>query len=140
MAWFPSLIDLTRPLTNEAVIALAGKFAEPGSPYSGIELSYLRNWDSENGMVCKWTLNDHLGTHLDAPIHVVPGAPTVDQVDINRLVGEAVVIDCAFANGRGRVMTSNRPSPRSRQAISCSFTLPSGRRREWRITLGNRPT
>jgi arylformamidase len=101
MAWSPRLIDLTRPLTNESVIALAGKFAEPGSPYSGIELSYLRNWDTENGMVCQWKLNDHLGTHLDAPIHIVRGAPAVDQVDISRLVGEAVVIDCAFANGRG---------------------------------------
>jgi arylformamidase len=101
MGWSPKLIDLTRPLTNEAVVALAGKFAEPGSPYSGLELSYLRNWDTENGMVCKWTLNDHLGTHLDAPIHIVPGTPSVDQIDITRVVGEAVVVDCAFANGRG---------------------------------------
>lgn len=101
MTWSPELIDLTRPMTNESIIELAGKFAEPGSPYAGIEFSYLRNWDTENGMVCKWTLNDHLGTHLDAPIHIVPGTASVDQVDINRLVGEAVVIDCSFANGRG---------------------------------------
>jgi hypothetical protein len=53
MGWSPSLIDLTRPMTNESIIDLAGKFAEPGSPYSGIELSYLRNWDTENGMVCR---------------------------------------------------------------------------------------
>src|ERR1700739_1520032 len=101
MGWSPSLIDLTRPMTNESIIDLAGKFAEPGSPYSGIELSYLRNWDTENGMVCRWTLNDHLGTHLDAPIHMVPGTASVDQVDLQRLVGEAVVIDCSFATGRG---------------------------------------
>jgi arylformamidase len=101
MAWSPTLIDLTRPMTNESIIELAGKFAEPGSPYSGIELSYLRNWDTENGMVCRWTLNDHLGTHLDAPIHIVPGTPSVDQVDLHRLIGEAVVLDCSAANGRG---------------------------------------
>jgi hypothetical protein len=28
------------------------------------------------------------------------GAPSVYQVDIDRLIGEAVVIDCGFANGR----------------------------------------
>ena len=32
---------------------------------------------------------------------MVENAPSVDQVDINRLMGEAVVIDCSFANGRG---------------------------------------
>jgi arylformamidase len=101
MGWSPNLIDLTRPMTNESIIELAGKFAEPGSPYSGIEFSYLRNWDTENGMVCKWTLNDHLGTHLDAPIHIVPGTPSVDQVDLKRLMGEAIVLDCSAANGRG---------------------------------------
>src|SRR5262249_17806751 len=49
----------------------------------------------------QWTLNDHFGTHLDAPIHIVPNSQSVDQVDINRLFGEAVVIDCSFATGRG---------------------------------------
>lgn len=101
MAWSPSLIDLTRPMTNETIMELAGKFAEPGSPYSGIEFSYLRDWETENGTVCQWKMNDHFGTHLDAPIHIVPHTPSVDRVDINRLIGEAVVIDCSFANGRG---------------------------------------
>src|SRR5437763_952893 len=101
MTWSPNLIDLTRPMTTQTIIELAGKFAEPGSPYSAIELSYLRDWDTDNGRVCRWQLNDHFGTHLDAPVHIVPNTPSVDQVDINHLIGEAVVLDCSFANGRG---------------------------------------
>jgi arylformamidase len=101
MTWSPDLIDLTRPMTTQTIIELAGKFAEPGSPYSAIELSYLRDWDTDNGRVCRWQLNDHFGTHLDAPIHIVPNSSSVDQIDINRLIGEAVVLDCSFANGRG---------------------------------------
>jgi len=101
MAWSPELIDLTRPMTRETIIEIAGKIVTEDSPYNEVQLRYLRNWDTDNGTLCQWTLNDHFGTHLDAPIHVVPDAPSVDQVDINRLIGEAVVIDCSFANGRG---------------------------------------
>jgi arylformamidase len=101
MSWSPHLIDLTRPMTRETIVELAGKIvAEPG-PYGEVELKHLRDWDTDNGSLCQWTLNDHFGTHLDAPIHVVPDSPSVDQIDIDRLVGEAVVIDCSFANGRG---------------------------------------
>jgi arylformamidase len=101
MTWSPQLIDLTWPMTEDSIIKLAGKMVEGDSPYRKLSLSYLRNWDTENGTVCLWTLNDHFGTHLDAPYHLVPGGPSVDRIDINRLIGEAVVIDCSFANGRG---------------------------------------
>lgn len=101
MAWSPQLIDLTRPMTRETIIEIAGKIVAEDSPYNEVSLRFLRSWETDNGTLCQWTLNDHFGTHLDAPIHVVENAPSVDQVDINRLMGEAVVIDCSFANGRG---------------------------------------
>ena len=37
--------------------------------------------------------SEHGGTHLDAPIHFAQGHQTVDQIPLERLVGEAVVID-----------------------------------------------
>jgi arylformamidase len=101
MTWSPDVIDLTWPMTEDTIIKLAGKMVEGDSPYRKLELSYLRDWDRENGTVCQWTLNDHFGTHLDSPYHLVPGAPSVDRVDLNHLIGEAVVIDVSFANGRG---------------------------------------
>ena len=101
MTWSPDLIDLTRPMTRETIVELAGKLVAEPSPYNEVELSYLRSWDTDNGSLCQWKLNDHFGTHLDAPIHIVPNSASVDRVDINRLIGEAVVIDCSFANGRG---------------------------------------
>ena len=101
MTWSPDLIDLTRPMTRETIVELAGKLVAEPSPYNEVELSYLRSWDTDNGSLCQWKLNDHFGTHLDAPIHIVPNSDSVDRVDINRLIGEAVVIDCSFGNGRG---------------------------------------
>ena len=101
MAWSPQLIDLTRPMTKETGIALAGKMMAEENPYGEVKVDYLRNWDTDNGMVCQWTMSDHFGTHLDAPIHIVPGAPTTDKMDIDHCMGEAVVLDLSFANGRG---------------------------------------
>lgn len=36
---------------------------------------------------------EHGGTHLDAPVHFARGRWTVDQIPIERLVGDAVVVD-----------------------------------------------
>ncbi len=36
---------------------------------------------------------EHGGTHIDAPIHFFEGRHTVDQIPLERLIGEAVVID-----------------------------------------------
>ena len=35
----------------------------------------------------------HGFTHMDAPRHMVPGGPTLDDLDLNRVVGRAAVID-----------------------------------------------
>jgi kynurenine formamidase len=37
--------------------------------------------------------SEHGGTHLDAPVHFAKGAQSVDQVPLERLFGEAYVID-----------------------------------------------
>lgn len=100
--WSPVLHDLTRPMTHQTLIDLAGKLVADGSPVADIDFKWLRSWEAgDNGSQCQWTLNDHFGTHLDAPIHVVPNTPGVDRVDIRRLFGEAVVLDCSDATGRG---------------------------------------
>lgn len=102
MAWSPTLHDLTRPMTHQTLIDLAGKLVAEGSPVADIDFKWLRSWAAgDNGAQCQWTLNDHFGTHLDAPIHIVPNTPGVDQVDLSRLFGEAVVLDCSFAYGKG---------------------------------------
>ena len=38
---------------------------------------------------------EHGGTHIDAPNHFFQGGNTVDQIPIEKLVGEAVVVDVA---------------------------------------------
>ena len=40
-----------------------------------------------------YAASEHSGTHLDSPIHFAEGGNTTDQIDLERLVGEAVVVD-----------------------------------------------
>lgn len=45
---------------------------------------------------------EHGGTHLDAPIHFAEGHWSVEQIPIERLVGEGVVVDVSRACARDR--------------------------------------
>jgi kynurenine formamidase len=38
-------------------------------------------------------LSNHVGTHLDAPSHVIAGGMTLDQIPLETLIGRAVVLD-----------------------------------------------
>jgi kynurenine formamidase len=40
-----------------------------------------------------FTAAEHGGTHLDAPVHFAEGKWTTDQIPLDRLIGEAVVVD-----------------------------------------------
>jgi kynurenine formamidase len=44
--------------------------------------------------------SEHGGTHLDAPVHFARGAQSVDQVPLDRLFGEAYVVDVTDASAR----------------------------------------
>lgn len=44
--------------------------------------------------VTKLRMTSHVGTHVDAPRHFIDGGQSVDQIDLQRLVGPAEVLDC----------------------------------------------
>jgi kynurenine formamidase len=89
--WQFELIDLTRPLTEEVVALMFGDLSD--EKYSAIPIDYIADWSNANGVVARFSLFDHAGTHMDAPIHTVEDAPALEDVDISRLIGEAVVLD-----------------------------------------------
>ena len=42
--------------------------------------------------VSRLTLGTHTGTHIDAPRHMIDGAPTLDQVSLDALIGPGRVV------------------------------------------------
>ncbi|MCL4396394.1 MAG: cyclase family protein [Chloroflexi bacterium] len=64
----------------------------PGDPPVSIEpVLQIAKGDAAN--VSRLSLGDHTGTHLDPPVHFVPGGKTVDQLDLSVLYGPALVLD-----------------------------------------------
>ncbi|MBI5300941.1 MAG: cyclase family protein [Chloroflexi bacterium] len=64
----------------------------PGDPTVSIE-PVLRIAHGDNANVSRLTFGNHTGTHVDPPVHFIPGGKTVDQLDLNTLVGSARVVD-----------------------------------------------
>jgi arylformamidase len=40
-----------------------------------------------------FVIDSHFGTHLDAPIHFIENGKTIDQLDLNKLIGEVFVLE-----------------------------------------------
>jgi kynurenine formamidase len=88
------VVDLTQPLTEATpIIQLPPPFANT----PGWKLHEISRYD-DRGPAWYWNAfegGEHVGTHLDAPIHWVTGRERddVSQVPVGRLIGPAVVID-----------------------------------------------
>ncbi len=58
--------------------------------------TYLRALDMKKGNVCNLTtlqMCAHNGTHIDAPYHFVDDGKTIDQLDLNVVIGDATVVE-----------------------------------------------
>jgi arylformamidase len=64
----------------------------PGDPAVEVDpAKRLSKGDPAN--VSELRLGSHTGTHVDPPFHFIDGAPGVDALDLNVLVGPALVVD-----------------------------------------------
>jgi kynurenine formamidase len=90
------VVDLTAPLSEDTpIIELP---PERGQPWR-FEREVISRYDSA-GPTVYWNnirLSEHTGTHLDAPVHWLPGKDLQDvsQVPPRRLVAPAAVLDCS---------------------------------------------
>ena len=82
------VVDLTQPLH-------AGTVMWPGAPAPTAETILTVADDGFYNR--KVSFMEHSGTHFDAPAHMVEGTATVDQIDADRLVRPAVMIDISGA-------------------------------------------
>jgi arylformamidase len=53
----------------------------------------------DNANVSQLCMGDHTGTHLDPPVHFIPGGKTVDQLDLATLYGPVRVLDMTQVTG-----------------------------------------
>src|ERR1700721_1816330 len=81
---FSDVLDLTQPLF-EGFPTFGGDKWFTKEPF----LTYAKDKLNIN----KWTLMEHTGTHMDAPLHFSPDGMSVDLIPVSDLVVPLAVVD-----------------------------------------------
>jgi kynurenine formamidase len=79
-------IDLTHPIWQ-------GMLSFPSPNHPSPEVTVLARHETEGRMTRRLVLGTHTGTHLDAPLHFVPGGEPIEAIALARLIGPAEVAD-----------------------------------------------
>lgn len=87
-------IDISQPLRN-------GIAEWPGDTPFSYEVAYKKT-DTSSVNIGKMTTSMHMGTHIDAPFHFDDDGEKVLDLDVNRYIGRAVVIDVSTYETVGR--------------------------------------
>ena len=84
----PRLYDITQELLGSVVF--------PGDPAPVREqISFIARGAGANVSLLRMCA--HNGTHMDAPLHFIDGAPSVSDMPLEQFAGEADVVSCAGA-------------------------------------------
>ncbi|HUY14685.1 MAG TPA: cyclase family protein [Terriglobia bacterium] len=96
----PSLLEL---LGSKRVVDLSHALEEH-MPHYPTHSKFFHNlwgsyWHGERSLTYQLTMNEHNGTHVDAPAHFISDAKpeahvTIDRIPPTRLMGRGVRIDC----------------------------------------------
>jgi arylformamidase len=84
------IIDISLPISPAMPIW-------PGDPRP--QLTPVTSLEVDGIQVSRLVLGTHTGTHLDAPRHFIPGGRTIDQLDLDALVGVCRVVEVINAVG-----------------------------------------
>lgn len=85
------------------IVDLTQVFNESISIYPGGEAPLIKDISSvkEDGVALKsLTLDSHMGTHMDAPSHMIENGRTLDQYSPSDFMGKALVIDVTHLTER----------------------------------------
>ena len=88
------IVDLTQPLSETTPVI---KLPPPFANTPGLSRTEISRYD-DRGPAWAWstlTVGEHVGTHVDAPIHWVTGqdGPDIGSIPATTLIGPACVID-----------------------------------------------
>jgi len=141
-----TLIDISVPIRMTMPIY-------EGNPGVSLErvLSIL---DGEAANVSRLDLGVHTGTHVDAPLHFIEGAPSAETLPLDPLVGPAFVADatsvdgpvddvaleaCGIPSGTERVLLKTRNGAHwDRDEFTHDFVRLDGAGARWLVEAGVR--
>ncbi|MFX1520376.1 MAG: cyclase family protein [Promethearchaeota archaeon] len=81
------IIDISVSLEN-------GMPVYPGDPSPDFKAT--RTLKEHGVLVTQMQLGTHTGSHMDAPLHFIEGGKSIDELDLTKLVTEAIVLDLSY--------------------------------------------
>lgn len=78
------IVDISWPITSSTT-----GYKDKGV----VEVEWLKNFEKDGVRESAIRLKNHTGTHIDAPSHFMQDGVSIDRVDLNSCVGDAVVLD-----------------------------------------------
>lgn len=110
------IIDITRPLER----------AVPWPGEGGLERRLTKTHLRDGWETAELRLGSHLGTHVDAPAHLLPDGKRLGELPLDLFIGPALVVDCGDARVIGaEIFSRNEINPGDRVLLK---TLNSSRR------------
>ncbi|NJE62471.1 cyclase family protein [Thermococcus sp. 21S7] len=88
------IIDLSLPISENTPVY-------PDDPPVSVKLWAVIDRDGYYMNVLK--MGEHSGTHVDAPAHFVPGGKTIDEMPLEKFIGEGIVLDVRDGDGPVRL-------------------------------------
>lgn len=118
------IIDLSQPLDETTPLYREpGGYADPPTRIARwVEIGESVGGRPSRFRVSRLELGLHTGTHLDAPAHFHPGAPTASDLPLDALAGCAVVVDVG-GNRDGEVSAEVLVSYRGRASAPDALPL-----------------
>lgn len=100
------IIDISRPIH-------AGMAVYPGNPPVAVQnVQTATNGESALSVI---SFGSHTGTHIDAPSHIIDGAPGVDMYNLEQMIGQAEVVD--VSNVKTVITATDLPLTTSSRAL-----------------------
>jgi kynurenine formamidase len=88
------VVDLTHAFRN-------GMPVFPGLPDPSFEP--IARVEDDGYAMTRYSMLNHIGTHVDAPAHQIAGGDTLDEIGLERLVTDAVRIDVSRREPHGAI-------------------------------------
>ena len=88
------VLDLTHAFDN-------GMPVFPGLPDPSFE--HIAQVERDGYAMTRYSMLNHIGTHVDAPAHQIAGGDTLDEIGLDRLVTDAVRIDVSGRDPHGPI-------------------------------------
>lgn len=112
-------VDLTLPVEQ-------GMYMPQAYWHPPVEITVLGTHEKEGRASRKLMLGTHTGTHIDAPLHFLKDAYSIDQMALDRLIGYAQTIDISFVGPKHAITGADLEKGLSEQLTSERVLINTG--------------